>query len=100
MRTLLLALVVTAVLWWLARPRQRGRRADRHAMPEPTYKVVKTFRTQGGFDTTVWEAEWRPGGPVQQWHSWGCDCSVGVDGCDTLREATSDAVAHIERRHR
>ncbi len=98
-RTLIIAIVVTAMLWWLFRPRRRGRRADRYAtLPEPTYKAARTFRTPGGFATTVWEATWRNGGPVQRWHSWTCDCGVGEEG-GTLREAVADAVAHIERRH-
>jgi len=95
-RTLLLALAATAVIWWLFRPRRRGRRADRYAAPEPTYKAVKTFRTPGGVATTIYAAEWRNGGPVQRWHTWTCDCGGGVEGYDTLREAAPDAIAHHE----
>jgi hypothetical protein len=100
-RSLLIALAVTAVLWWLFRPRRTGRRADRYtASPEPTYRAVKTFRTPGGVATTVWEATWRPGGPVRRWHSWTCDCGAGVEGYDTLREAAPDAIAHHEAHGR
>jgi hypothetical protein len=99
-RTLLLALAVTAVLWWLLRPRRSARAVRYDASEEPTYRAVRTFRTPGGVATTVWQATWRNGGPVQRWHSWTCDCGGGVEGYDTLREAAPDAIAHHEAHGR
>lgn len=95
MRTILLALAVAAVLWWLFRPQRRGRRAEQSAEAEPTYRAVKTFRTSGGFGVTIWTVRLRS----ERWLAWTCDCGVHNEGHDSLRDAASDAVAHIERRH-
>ncbi len=100
MRTLLLAIVVTAVLWWVFRPRRSARRAGGFAEPRPAYRAVRTFRTPGGVATTVYEATWRNGGPVQRWHSWTCDCGSGVEGYEALRFAVPDAIAHHEAHGR
>jgi hypothetical protein len=94
MRTLLLAIVVTAVLWWLFRPRLQGRRADRHAAsPEPTYKAVKTFRTSGGVATTVYDI-YDHGRLVVT--AWRCDCGAGdYDDPKSRREVIRHHETHL-----
>ncbi len=98
-RSIVIAIVVTAVLWWVFRPRRSARRV-RYAEPQPTYRAVRTFRTPEGVATTVYEAVWRNGGPVQRWRTWTCDCGGGVEGYEALRFAVQDAIAHHEAHGR
>jgi hypothetical protein len=93
-RTLLLAIAVTAALWWLLRPRRRSRRADQYAAsPEPTYRAVKTFRTPGGVATTVYDI-YEHGRLVAT--TWRCDCGVErYDGPASRHEAIRHHEAHV-----
>jgi len=93
MRTLLFALVMTAVLWWLFRPRPRGRRADRYAASlYPTYRPLRAFRTPGGVATTVYEVALLD----TTWAVWRSDCGGHCYESDglTYRDAQREAVAH------
>jgi hypothetical protein len=98
-RSIVIAIAVTAVLWWVFRPRRSARRV-RYAEPQPTYRAVRTFRTREGVATTVYEAVWRNGGPVQRWRTWTWDCGGGVEGYEALRSAVQDAIAHHEAHGR
>jgi hypothetical protein len=96
-RPLVITILITTLLWWLFRPRRNARRTARYAVAEkPTYRAVKTFRAPGGVATTVYKAVWRNGGPVQQWHSWTCDCGGEVEGYKALWQARREAIAHYE----